>query len=123
MRRLLAVCLVLTAASTLIASQTPPRTTVPLATLRHFDSPKPYDVAVGVQRTAFYMDAPSASLPAHPAVPGSAVSASSFSLRAWKEGDNARVVIYAVMDDSRAPKRRTETPIATFVLAVGQSAD
>jgi hypothetical protein len=42
-------------------------------------------------------------------------------IRAWKEGDNARVVVYTVLSDQRAPTGETETAIATFPLAVGQS--
>ena len=40
----------------------------------------------------------------------------SFSIRAWKEGDRARVVVYARLQDERAPEGATETPIATFVM-------
>jgi hypothetical protein len=44
-----------------------------------------------------------------------------FSVRAWKQGDKARVVVYARLEDRRAPDGTTETPIATFVIAPGQS--
>ena len=56
-----------------------------------------------------------------PSTPGGKVIASRFKIRAWKESDSARVVVYAVMSDSRAPKKRTETPISTFKLALGES--
>jgi hypothetical protein len=122
MRHLLAVCLLLTAAATAIALQASSQAKT-IATLRQFDSPNASDAGVAVQQTAFYMDGPSAGVPARPAVPGAAVSVSSFSLRAWKEGDKARLVVYAVMNDPRAPNGRTETPIATFALGAGESAD
>jgi len=32
-------------------------------------------------------------------------------------------VIYAVMIDDRAPRKETETPIATFAIAIGQSVE
>jgi len=44
-----------------------------------------------------------------------------FSIRAWKEGPKTRVVVYAVLKDDRAPAGKTETPIATFALASGES--
>ena len=40
-----------------------------------------------------------------------------FSMRAWKVGEKARVVVYARLEDPRAPAGSTETPIATFVIA------
>jgi len=44
-----------------------------------------------------------------------------FDIRAWKEGDKARVAVYARLEDKRAPEGNTETPIATFAIAPGQS--
>jgi len=44
-----------------------------------------------------------------------------FSVRAWREEDKARVVVYAKLPDKRAPEGSTETPIATFSLAAGES--
>ena len=44
-----------------------------------------------------------------------------FSIRAWKEGLKARVVVYAVLKDDRAPAGNTETPIATFAISAGES--
>lgn len=40
-----------------------------------------------------------------------------FSIRAWREGEKARVVVYAKLDDPRAPGGSTETPTATFSVA------
>ena len=48
-------------------------------------------------------------------------AAARFSIRAWKEAEKARVVVHAVLEDKRAPEGYTETPIATFTLAVGES--
>ena len=44
-----------------------------------------------------------------------------FSIRAWREGEKARVVVYAKLKDTRAPGGSTETPIATFSLAAKES--
>jgi hypothetical protein len=44
-----------------------------------------------------------------------------FSIRAWREGEKARVVVYAKLKDKRAPGGSTETPIATFPLAAKES--
>lgn len=43
-----------------------------------------------------------------------------FGIRSWKEGQLARVVVYAVLDDPRVPEGYSETPIATFTLARGR---
>lgn len=43
-----------------------------------------------------------------------------FGIRSWKEGQLARVVVYAVLDDPRVPEGHSETPIATFTLARGR---
>lgn len=43
-----------------------------------------------------------------------------FGIRAWKEGQLARVVVYAVLDDPRVPNGYSETPVATFTLARGR---
>jgi hypothetical protein len=44
-----------------------------------------------------------------------------FAIRAWRENEKARVVVYAVLDDKRAPAGRTETPISTFTISPGQA--
>src|SRR5215207_7701134 len=36
-----------------------------------------------------------------------------FTMRAWREKEKARVVVYARLQDKRAPGGSTETPIAT----------
>jgi len=56
-------------------------------------------------------------------VPGQETSADPvfFSIRAWREGEKARVVVYARLKDPRAPGGSTETPIATFPLAAKET--
>jgi hypothetical protein len=44
-----------------------------------------------------------------------------FGIRAWWAGDKARVMVYALLDDPRAPGGRTQTPIAMRDIAPGQS--
>lgn len=46
-----------------------------------------------------------------------------FGMRAWKEGDKARVVVYAVLLDKRAPEGRTQTPISTFLIDPGKAVE
>src|SRR5262245_3683483 len=57
-------------------------------------------VGVGLQRTEMYLGGPSAAVPAQALSQGSKMNVSSFSIRAWKEGDQARVLIAAVMLDN-----------------------
>jgi hypothetical protein len=121
MSRFVPTCFFVVAAATSIAySQTSPQI-VTVVGIRQFDSSQPMDAWVELQRTEIYLDAPSAEVPVRAAVPGATVAASSFRIRAWKEGEAPRVVVYAVMADPRAPRRETETAIATFLLAVGGS--
>jgi len=44
-----------------------------------------------------------------------------FMVRSWKEIRKARVVVYARLKDTRAPGGATETPIATFLMARGET--
>jgi len=44
-----------------------------------------------------------------------------FNIRAWSEGQKARVVVYAWLTDDRAPQGATETPIETFVMGLGDT--
>lgn len=76
------------------------------------------NAGIPVRNGEMYVGGPSAAIgtPGHEQVP-----AVKFSIRAWKEGQKARVVVYAVLDDKRAPGGNTETPIATFTLAARES--
>jgi hypothetical protein len=47
----------------------------------------------------------------------------SFGLGAWREAGQARVVVYAILPDKRAPQGQTQTPIATFLLAHGKAVE
>lgn len=44
-----------------------------------------------------------------------------FGIRAWWAGDKARVVVYALLDDKRAPGGKSQTPIAIRDIAPPQS--
>lgn len=46
-----------------------------------------------------------------------------FTIRAWREGSKTRVVVSARLPDLRAPEGMTETAIATFVIAPGETRD
>jgi hypothetical protein len=76
------------------------------------------NVMVPLDRDAFYLAQPVARVPAEPARQDATLTALAFSVRAWKEGDGARVVVSAVVPVSRG---EVETPIATFALAHGES--
>jgi hypothetical protein len=78
---------------------------------------------VPVRRAEMYVESPFAGVGAPAPLRGTAVTGLSFGIRAWKEGDKARVVVYAVLNDPRAPGGKTETPISTFVMAPGQSVE
>jgi hypothetical protein len=75
--------------------------------------------AVRVTETAMYVDGPAAGI----GVAGQETAADPvfFSVRAWREGEKARVVVYAKLKDTRAPGGSTETPIATFSIAARES--
>lgn len=119
MRQLFAVALVLTlghqAAAVLSGSQ--PEIWI---TVKH-SQVAGGSAAVRVVRSEIYVDGPSAGV----GIPLSAGKQPElmFSIRGWKEGDKARVVVSARLEDKRAPDGATETPIATFVIAPGQSID
>jgi len=84
---------------------------------------------VPVTRTEMYVEGPFAFVEAPPSVRRTgasgfefgAVSGLAFGVRAWRQGDKARVVVYAELDDKRAPDGRTQTPIATFTITPGQA--
>ena len=75
--------------------------------------------SVKVMKAEMYVDGPSAWI----GVAGQQMAADpvGFSIRAWREGERARVVVYAKLKDTRAPGGSTETPIATFPLTARQT--
>jgi|SRR4051812_11248879 len=78
-----------------------------------------------VMRTGPYQRGPWAAIPATPAQTGAATSATDFRIRAWQEGDSARVVVYAVTRLTTATTQQgaseRETQIAAVLLSPGQS--
>jgi hypothetical protein len=77
--------------------------------------------SVPVDRAEMYVGRGPFALVAPSNTPAVAQPELVFGLRAWKEGDQARVVVYAVLTDKRAPNGRTETPISTFLIAPKRS--
>jgi hypothetical protein len=78
--------------------------------------------SVRVVRSEIYVDDnPSAFVGVGVPPIGAKSAELAFSVRAWKEGDRARVVVCARLEDKRAPAGMTETPIATFAITPGQS--
>jgi hypothetical protein len=76
--------------------------------------------AVWASRSEIYLDAPAAGVGGPPAA-GESLPTLMFIVRSWKEIGNARVVVYARLRDTRAPSGATETAIATFVIAPGDT--
>jgi hypothetical protein len=87
------------------------------------------EASVPVRNTDLYFeDGPLAAIGAPPAIklepPAvqlNAVDGLWFGIRAWWVGDKPRVVVYAMLDDKRAPGGKSQTPIAKVDLAPGQS--
>jgi hypothetical protein len=76
--------------------------------------------AVWASRSEIYLDVPEAGVGKSPGTSESSPSLM-FMVRSWKEIRKARVVVYARLKDTRAPGGATETPIATFLMARGET--
>lgn len=127
MRRLLVVGCALFLATSSAFGQTPTRDiTISIAASQVSSG----GATIPVTQTEFYIDGPYAGIGGPPPLitapaevrnaPGTGVF---FNVRAWRVGDKARVVVFATLEDKRAPGGRTHTPIATLELAPGQSVE
>jgi hypothetical protein len=74
-------------------------------------------------RSEIYVEGASAGVGVGQPPPGATMTELGFNVRAWKEGDRARVMVYARLADKRAPTGATETPVATFTIAPGESVE
>ena len=79
--------------------------------------------SIPVQRTEMYFVGGPAAVIAPFGTPEGSKPELTFAIRAWRDGEKARVAVYAQLADKRAPTGRTETPIATFRLARGQNVE
>jgi len=79
--------------------------------------------AVRAMRSEIYVEGGSAGVGVGRPQPGAKMTELGFNVRAWKEGGRARVMVYARLEDKRAPTGVTETPIATFTIAPGESVE
>ena len=77
--------------------------------------------SVEAARTEPYDDAPSASIP-YPCIGNSGATAPQLRIRAWKEADATRVVVFFVTVSDGAPPD-AEKQVATFLLTAGQSVE
>ena len=77
--------------------------------------------SVQAVRTAPYDGGPWAEIPASCLNDSPHATAKDFRIRAWKEADRTRVVVFAVMEDANAAAKEREKQIATFVISPGQS--
>ena len=80
------------------------------------DQPGGLNVILGLKQTMFYLGDPSVSVPAIGRA-GVTPTASRFTVRAWQEGDTARVVIYASV--LSATGSDLEVVIGTYSLRTG----
>ena len=77
--------------------------------------------SVEAARTEPYDDAPSASI-SYPCIGNTGREKPHLRIRAWKEADAARVVVFSVtIGDERTPD--AEKQVATFLLTAGQSVE
>ena len=111
MRHLIFVALILAIGGSAVPARQTPATGITIIA-KHPDGSR---VMIPVSRNEMYVDGGPTAGFAQP-VEGRTTPFLSFSIRAWKEGDKARVVVYARLEDARAPEGVTETPIATFVM-------
>jgi hypothetical protein len=73
------------------------------------------NVILKITQNAFYIGEPAVSVPAE-ALTGAALRASRFAVRGWREGDHARIVVYALVIDSQVANKTLETAIATYAV-------
>ena len=83
--------------------------------------------SVVAARTQPYQGGPWASIPATPLHAGTATTAADFRIRAWREAEKTRVVVFAVVRDNtkrvKSENGEREIQISTFLLAAGDSTD
>jgi len=77
--------------------------------------------SVGAERTEPYAGGPWAAIPASCLNDSPEATARDFRIRAWKEAESTRVVVFAVVTDATAATKERETQIATFLMSSGQS--
>ena len=111
MQRLLALGLTLVAAASLSAQVPGPSGVDQILVTQQGSHSTNY--ILQVEGTNFYLGEPAVSVRAE-ALPNSTPRASRFTVRAWHEGDHARVVVSAVVPDPQVPTRELETAIATY---------
>jgi hypothetical protein len=73
------------------------------------------------EMTEPYQGGPWAGMPASCLNDSPQATAKGFRIRAWKEAESARVVVYVVVEDAAAPDKERESQIAIFTLSSGQS--
>ena len=75
---------------------------------------------LSITQDGFYLGEPAVSVQAE-ALTGTTLRASRFAVRGWRERDQIRVVVYAVVTDPQATSKTIDTAIATYVLKFGTS--
>jgi hypothetical protein len=111
MRRSLAVGLVVLGIVPAVSGQS--ATSGPTHVVVSYDYSGAPTAFLEITESGFYLGEPSVGVRAEPAIgSASSPSASRFTVRAWREGDQTRIVVYAVVRSETA--RDVETPIATY---------
>jgi hypothetical protein len=120
MRRILVSGLIAFSATTTVSAQNTAPAPGEHAVLLSQDRRGGANAILGLQRTDFYLGAPSVSVPAEP-LQDATLTASRFSIRTWTDGPQARVVVYAVTTATNTSRGEIETPIALHTLTDGES--
>jgi hypothetical protein len=117
MGRILVSGLIALSATTLSAQNTTPAPGQPGVMLSQ-DRSGGANAILGLQRTGFYLGAPSVGVPAEP-LQDATLTASRFSIRTWTDGPQAKVLVYAVITGAKTSTGEIETPIALYTLTDG----
>ena len=68
-----------------------------------------------ITQDAFYLGEPAVRVQPE-AKAGTSLRATGFAVRGWREGDQIRTVVYAVVPDPQLPNKTLETAIATYLI-------
>jgi hypothetical protein len=66
-----------------------------------------------ISQDAFYLGDPAVNVQAEAAT-GSTLRVSRFAVRAWREGDHIRAVVFAIVPDPQVPTKTLDAIIATY---------
>ena len=112
MRRALGVCLVVLATVPAVFGQSASSGATHVLVSQEYNDGKA--AILEITKSAFYLGEPSVGVRAERAIGStSSPGASRFTVRAWREGDQIQIVVYAVVKNETTA-RDVETPIAIY---------